>query len=120
MRASHFPTAVVVVAALSWSAASRGANPPDYMEDFSGPTPPAWTTNKPAYFRWDSASGTYAATQQNVPEGGYYAYHDIGQVGPSFVLEWDINLHSVDYASGLCFGVFDPDLDSQSPSLLYS
>jgi hypothetical protein len=86
----------------------------EYSEDFSAA--PGWTTNAPGLFNWNSGAGTYAATQVNVNGGGNYSYYDVGPVGASFSLEWDINLSSVDYASGLTFGVFDTDLDSQTAS----
>ena len=85
-----------------------------YSEDFS--TDPGWTTNATSLFYWNSGSETYSATQVNVNGGGNYAYYNVGHNGSSFSLAWDIILHSVDYASGLTFGMFDTDLDSQSAS----
>ena len=102
---------VVVVAAMSSGVAFGG----DYSEDFSAA--PGWTTNAPSLFYWDSGAETYAATQVNVNGGGNYSYYDVGPVGSSFSLDYDINLSSVGYASDLSFGVFDPDLDTQSASM---
>ena len=85
-----------------------------YSEDFS--TDPGWTTNAPSLFYWNSGAQTYSATQVNVNGGGNYSYYNVGHDGSSFSLAWDVVLHSVSYASGLTFGMFDTDLDSQSPS----
>ncbi len=111
MKVQQVIVTMVVVSTL-FSSMTLGSA---YSEDFS--TEPNWITNDPNLFYWNSGSETYAATQVNVNGGGNYSYYDVGHDGGSFTLEWDIVLHSVGYASDLSFGVFDPDLDTQSASM---
>ena len=103
--------AMCVVVLVAFSDLAFGG---EYSDVFSAD--PGWSTNAPGLFYWDSGTGTYVATQVNVNGGGNYSYHDVGPVGTSFSLGWDINLSSVDYGSGLTFGIFDTDLDSQTAS----
>jgi len=87
-----------------------------YQTDFS--SDPGWTTNDASLFYWDSSEGTYRASQYNIPYGGNYAFIDAGYDGGSFLLEWDIIIDSSEYASDLCFGLFDPDMNTSNESFV--
>lgn len=83
-----------------------------YQTDFS--TDPGWVTNNSSLLHWDAAEESYYANQINVNYAGNYAYYDVGHDGSSFRLEWDILVSSSQYASGLTFGIFDHDLNTNN------
>ncbi len=81
-----------------------------YETDFS--TDPAWVTANRSRYLWDSTARVYKVTQVNINNGGEYAYWDGDYDGGSFILEWDIRILSMDYASAVSFGLYDMDLNA--------
>ena len=106
----------------------NGLNPADvavtntesgYSTDFA--SDPGWATSDPSRFYWDSGQKEYHMNRINIDGGGNYAIKDVGMnmAGRSFRLEWDIWVKSVDYASGLWFGLFDTDMFSNGENGSY-
>lgn len=84
-----------------------------FDEDFDAD--PKWMTPHPDRYRWDEASGDYVLTQRNVKgSDSEHTHHDIGFAFNSFHLQYDIQLVSVAYASGVNLGLFADDLNVES------
>lgn len=105
--AASFMVVVVLLVGVAQSASWELV----YSEDFS--SDPGWTTNSSSHFHWVPLDGTYSATQVNIPGGGEFAYYDTDSYdGGSFRLVWDQQILACQYASGVAFGLFDEDLNT--------
>jgi hypothetical protein len=82
---------------------------------------PGWATSDSSRLYWDAGQQAYFMNRININGGGNYAIEDVGvdMAGRSFQLEWDIKMVSVDYASGLWFGLFDTDMKSNGENGSY-
>jgi hypothetical protein len=90
-----------------------------YVTSFT--SDPGWATSDPSRFYWDSGQQAYFMNRININGGGNYAKKDVdvNMAARSFQLEWDIKPVSVDYASGLWFGLYDTDMYSNGENGSY-
>ncbi|MFC1652114.1 hypothetical protein ACFL3F_00195 [Planctomycetota bacterium] len=83
-----------------------------YQTDFSGD--PGWDTSRASHYYWNPSDGTFYMDQENINYGGNYAVIETCYEGGSFKLQYDIQMLSTNYASGVSFGIYDPDLNSNN------
>ena len=82
-----------------------------YSTDFS--SDPGWDTNNPSRY-YTTSDGTYYVNQVNKDNGGFYSLYDASRVLGSWQVQYDIKIASSVYASGLSFGMYGTDPESDS------
>jgi len=85
-----------------------------YSEDFSAD--PGWETNNASRFYRDVSSNTFYAMA--VERADEYATTPINWTGNSFKIEFDIEIASSQWASGISVGLFDSDRNDSQPDVV--
>ncbi len=109
MKSKSYVTAAACL--LSTACLAGFAEAAGYSTDFS--TDPGWTTDQPANYYCDAANQWYhASVSDNAP--AYQPNRFFGKllprVTPGFVLAWDLQKASMQWSSGVEFGLYDSQL----------